>query len=200
MPRFADVAHGTRSTKPVKLSLPGSADPVDVLVRPLNGLELGRVDAMARAYAVGEIKRARAPDDARPIPEPREGDRLYDLGNCAATLLLGCLDAADPTRPFFADVEEILGGLGPEWIVLLYEEQQAFQDECAPRPDKGNGAAFMAVVMGEAALEEGAPGGPFSRLRPTTQQIFFRILAKQHVTSLLHRSPSSSAGDAAGPT
>jgi hypothetical protein len=193
MPRLCDIARGTRATKPVKLPLSGLDDPVDVLVRPLNGLELGAVVARARAYALDEMRKARPNDDSRPLPEPREGDRLFDLGSMAATLLLACLDPEHPERPFFGDMAEILSELDAERIVLLYEEQQLWQDECAPRPRTMNGAAFMALVMGEAALEEEAADGPFAHLPRTLQRISFRILAKQHVSSLLAKSASSSA-------
>lgn len=197
MARFADIARGTRATQPVKLPLPGIADAVDVLVRPLNGLELGSVVARARAYAIEEIKKARSADDARAIPEPKEGDRLYDLGEMAATLLLACLDPAAPERPFFADIDEILGGLDAERIVLLYEEQQLWQDHCAPRPKGMGGDQFMAMVLQEAALEEEAAEGPFSRLRRTSQQISFRTLARLYMHSLQRRSPPSSDAEPA---
>jgi hypothetical protein len=202
MPRFADIARGTRATKTISLPLPGVEQPIAVLVRPLNGLELGRTVAQARAYAIAEIEKARPQGDTRPIPEPKEGDRLFDLGSMVATLLLACLDPASPPGastpgvPFFASADEILSELDVERIVLLYEEQQLFQDECAPRPARMSGEAFIALVVGESALEEDAAEGPFSRLRRTLQGISFRTLARLYVTSQWPRSPGTSTAAA----
>lgn len=195
MSRFADIAKGTHATKTVELPLPGVDKPIRILIRVLNAFETGSIDATARAYAIAELKKARV-DDTGSVPEPKPGDRLYDLGVMGTTCLLACRDPEQPEAPFFASLDEVLGGLDVDRIALLYEEQEAWQDRCAPRPRRLGGEAFMALVVNEAAIEEDAADGPFSDLPRSLQRICFRILARQFVSSLSLKSPSSSVESA----
>lgn len=183
MARFADIAKGTRATKIVELPL-GADEVVKVAVRPMNGLELGRVIAEARAYALAEMKRAR-PDDPRELPEPKEGDRLYDLGHMVATLATACEDPEKPGAPFFESAQEILDALDADRIALLYEEQQSWQDHCSPRLAKMTQDQFIAIVFDMSKEDEGSPDSPFDRLRPALRRSCARTLARLYMGSLM---------------
>ena len=197
MAKFADIARGTRATRTVDLPLDGDAV-AKVLVRPLNGLETGRVVAEARAYAIAEVRKARK-DDSREPPEPKEGERLYDLGYMAATLAVACEDPAAPGTPFFTDAQEILQHLDADRIVLLYEQQQAWQDACAPSPARMDAGAFLAMVVTLAGEDEGSADSPFDRLRPALRRSWARTIASLYANSLTPKSRSGSpSGDAAG--
>lgn len=185
MGRFQEIARGTAATKVVDLPLSGG-EPVKVAVRPLNGAELGRVIGDARAYALAEKRRA-FPDDTRPLPEPKEGDRLYDLGHMAATLLAACEDPDKPGTPFFGSREEILDGLDSDRIVLLYEQQQAWQDHCAPRVDRMNREDFFKLTFDLGQEDEGQPDSPFARLRPSLRLSWARTIARLYMGSLTPR-------------
>lgn len=190
MSRFAEVARGTRATKVVDLPLSGDVT-VKVAIRPMNGLELGRVVASARAYAIAEIRKARK-DDTREPPEPKEGDRLFDLGYMVATLEVACEDPEKPGTSFFGGTAEILEALDADRIALLYEHQQAWQDHCSPRLSKMGSAEFVAMVFGVAGEDESSLDSPFARLRPALRLSWARTLARLYVNSL---TPKSEGGD-----
>lgn len=190
MSRFADIAKGTRALRVVPLPLAEDVT-VEVAVRPLNGAEMGQAQALARAYALAEMEKARG-DSARPLPEPKEGDRLFDLGYMAATLAIACVDPKDSKTPFFAGAEEILSELDPDRIVLLYEEQQAWQDRCAPPARKLGPMGLMGLVAQLAAEEEDAAESPFLRLRPFIRLSFARTLARMLMSFPQLKSPSGS--------
>lgn len=185
MSRFLDITRGTLALKVVDLPLAG-AETVKVAVRPLNGAELGRVISDACAYALTEKRRA-FPDDARPLPEPKEGDRLYDLGHMVSTLVLACEDPEKPGTPFFASKGEILDGLDSDRIALLYEEQQAWQDRCSPRVDRMDREEFFKLVLSLSQEDEGQPDSPFARLRPSLRLSWARTIARLYLGSLAPR-------------
>lgn len=182
--RFAFIAKGTRAVKSVTFPFAGENQTVGV--RPLTGRELGDVLGAGREYAI-----------AHGLKDPKDGDRLYELGQMAHTLALACVDVDVPESPYFTSAEEVLDGLDPDRIVLLYEEQQAWQDECAPRADKMSGTEFMAKVIEVAGWESGPD--PLLLLRPTLRANFTHTLAKQFINSLTLRSSSSSISDDAAP-
>ena len=186
MSRFAEVVRGTRATKVVELPLARDVS-VKVAVRPLNGLEFGRVIAAARAYAIAEVKKARR-DDTREPPEPKEGDRLFDLGYMVSTLDIACEDPEKPGTPFFDGTAEILEALDADRIALLYEQQQAWQDYCSPRLSKMGNAEFAAMVFGVAGEDESSIDSPFALLRPALRLSWARTLARLYVNSLTHKS------------
>lgn len=184
MSRLSDIAKGTRARKVVDLPFPGLDEPVKVAVRPLNGLELA--DVLSRAHAFAEEKGRK---DAKP------GDRLLDLGEMAATLSIAAEDPDKPGVPFFAGVDEVLE-LDAERITLLYEQQQAWQEHCAPRRNRMSGQEYWALLIKAAATEEGGDENPFEGLRRTLLESFALTTARQLFNALRLSSPSSSASEA----
>src|SRR4051812_6340335 len=133
MATFSSILLGTRATTRVLLPLPGVAEPVPVAVRPLSGTEEGAVLERARAYAV-----------AKGVADPKDGDRLYDLGLMVHVLAIACVDVDDPTRPFFdKGAQQVLDNLDADRIALLYEAQQVWQEECSPRKSKMNPGEWL---------------------------------------------------------
>lgn len=183
MGRFSAIAKGTRATRPVVLSY-GGAD-VPLAVRPLTGAEEAEALAEGRAYAVG-----------KGIAAPGPTDRLYEIGYMAATLVLGCVDADDPGAPFFSSAAEVLDNLDTDRIAYLYEQQQAWQDWCSPRPKDMDAGEFIALVLQLAEEGAGADADdPLVTLRPSLRLSFARTLARQYQASLARRSPSGSAAE-----
>jgi hypothetical protein len=183
MGRFSAIAKGTRATRPVVLAY-GGAD-VPLAVRPLNAAEEADALAEGRAYAVG-----------KGIAAPAPTDRLYEIGYMASTLVLGCVDADDPAAPFFASAAEVLDNLDTDRIAYLYEQQQAWQDWCSPRPKDMDAGEFIALVLRLAEEGAGADADdPLVMLRPSLRLSFARTLARQYQASLTRRSPSGSAAE-----
>lgn len=184
MGRFSAIARGTRATRPVVLSY-GGVD-VPLAVRPLTGAEEAEALAEGRAYAVG-----------KGIAAPGPTDRLYEIGYMAATLVLGCVDADDPAAPFFASAAEVLDNLDTDRIAYLYEQQQAWQDWCSPRPKNMDAGEFIALVLRLAEEGAGAEADdPLVTLRPSLRRSFARTLARQYMSRL---TPSGGSGSASEP-
>lgn len=172
--KFSSLLLGTRATKRVELPIGDARHPL--LVRPLTGSEIADVLQRARDFA-----------KARGSTEPKEGDRLYDLGYMVATLVIACADVDNPAAPFFDQGEaQILAALDTDRITLLYEEQQAFQDECAPRPKEMSANQYMQLVL-ECAAKEADAESPFEKLAPGLRRNFVHTLARQHVILLRDR-------------
>jgi hypothetical protein len=182
MSRFAAIARGTRALKRVPFTIWETT--VEVALRPLNAMEEGEAFAGARAYAVG-----------KGVPDPKPGERLYDLGLMVETLARGCVDADAPTAPFFASAVEILEHLDTDRIALLFEQHQAWQDECAPRPKEMGGEEFLALVLRAAEDESNGAESPFSTLQPVLRASSERTLARLYVNLLQHRSRSGLPAD-----
>lgn len=186
MGRFKQIAKGIANVKTISLPFEGKDEAVGV--RMMTGAELGDSLEGARAYAT-----------SHGLKDPKPGDELYDLGLMVHTLFIACVDPTEegPTRtPYFESVDEILAHLDPDRIALLYEEQQAWQDECSPRPSKIGGDDFFTMVLRLAGWESGQPD-PLLRWRPTLRAIFTRTLASQFMSSLTNKSGSSSPSDGA---
>lgn len=177
---FSLLQRGTAALRTVVLPMPSGVD-VSVDVRPLNGMELGSVIARAREYAT-----------ANGVKEPKEGDELYRLGQMAHTLAIACSKPGEPDTLFFDSADEVLAGLDPDRIVLLYEEQQAWQDRCAPRAVSLDGKDVLTIALEVAGWEEGQPD-PLLHLRPSLRPIWARTLASLYFASLSSRSDTSSA-------
>lgn len=172
MAKFKDVAEGQLARRAVEFPLP-SGRLVTVAVVPLFGESEAEILAAARAYA-----------QAHGVPDPKKGDELYEFGIWVHTVVRGVVDPdspADAPQPFFdGGVAQILdprSGLGREWIALLFEAQQAWQDELAPRPKEMGAVEFLQHIM---TIVEAPPRAelPFFRWRRVLQDSFLRTLCK----------------------
>lgn len=185
--KFSQIIRGTRARKTVTIegieTPDGAAIPIDV--RPLNGLEQADTLGKARAFA-----------EARGVKEPRDGEPIYDLGKQVYTLLLACLDHDSPSdkpAPFFASADEVLE-LDRDRRSYLYELQEMWEDECAPRPSAMESKDFLSWCMDVCAANEG-DDGPFVQLRPVLRWSCVRTLAAIHVLSQTHKSASGSPSE-----
>ncbi len=172
MAKFRDVAEGQLARRAVEFPLP-SGRLVTVAVVPLFGESEAEILAAARAYA-----------QAHGVPDPKKGDELYEFGIWVHTVVRGVVDPDSPVdnpQPFFdGGVAQILdprSGLGREWIALLFEAQQAWQDELAPRPKEMGAVEFFQHIM---TIVEAPPRTelPFFRWRRVLQDSFLRTLCK----------------------
>lgn len=189
MAKFSDIAQGAFARRSLTFMLPsGVSCTVDL------GLVLGDAEAAilrdARAFAM-----------ERGVLDPKNGDPLYELGVWVHTIARGVLDPESPPdapRPFFdGGVAQILDertGLGREWISLLFEAQQAWQDELAPRPkEMGAQEYFLSLLQ----IAEAPPKAelPFFRWRRVLQDSFLRtccgMLVGRHLSKLQPTAPSS---------
>ncbi len=188
--RFSQIAKGTRAERPVEIELGGET--LKFAVRPLIASEEGDVAAGARTYA-----------ESKGVKNPTPGDALYDLGLAMHTIALGCVDLespADKRAPYFdGGVAQILDSdvLGRDAIAYVYEIQQRWQDECAPRklamaPDEF--AAAVVVIGGE---DKARSQLFFGQLRPGMQWHFTHFLASLWLNS---PTPRSGSGSDTGPT
>jgi hypothetical protein len=178
MSKFSQIARGTRALKVIDLPLPDGVT-AKCAVRPLLGSEEAAILTAARAYAKD-----------RGVDDPRDGNPIYELGFWVHTLVHGCVDADDAAAPFFdGGVEQILGALDRDRIALMFEQQQAWQDECSPRVTSMTGDEYVAHILKIASSAEDADV-PFDRWRPALLASFLRTTALQLVVALGDRLPS----------
>ena len=86
MAKFRDIALGPLARRAVEFPLP-SGRVVKVDVVPLFGESEAAVLKEARAFA-----------QERGIPDPKDGDELYELGRWIAVIVRGVLDPDSPER------------------------------------------------------------------------------------------------------
>jgi hypothetical protein len=192
MARFAQIVRGTRARKTCTIEGIDGEDgkPAPFDVRPLNGIEGAEVLAKARAFAV-----------ERGVKEPKDGEPIYELGRQVHTLLLGTIDVDSPVdapRPFFASADEVLS-LDRDRRSYMFELQESWEDQCAPRPDRMNVPDFTAWCMSVCTADEG-DDGPFVRLRPVLRWSCVRTLASIHILSQSHKYSPGSDTESDSPT
>ncbi len=186
--KFSSLVLGTRAVHRVLLPLAGVAEPVPVLVRPLSGTEEGDVLQQARAYAIG-----------KGVKDPKDGDRLYDLGLMVNVLAIACMDVDDAGKPFFDQgAPQVLDNLDADRIALLYEAQQLWQEECSPRKSKMTGDGWITKVIECAEAAEGED--PFAFMRPGLRSSFMRITVQAYLALLPLKSSPTSSSEIAGTT
>ena len=170
MAKFRDIALGPLARRAIEFPLP-SGRIVKVDVVPLFGESEAAVLKEARAFA-----------QERGIPDPKDGDELYELGRWIAVIVRGVVDPDSPEdapQPFFdggaAQILDERTGLGREWIALLFEAQQAWQDELAPRPKGMNAGEYLTAILN---IIQAPPRSelPFFRWRRVLQDSFLRML------------------------
>lgn len=204
--RFSEIAKGTRAVKRVKFRLangpapsvePGQAPPddpstVEVGVRVLTGEETATV-----YYRAQEAARAKGVDTW-------DGDReVCRLFLYVHSLVLGCVDPDSPEggepRPFFDSAEQILASpdLGTDNIAFLYEQLEAWQDECSIRPTAVGLDQAVAIILREADRPENAKS-PFDGMRPAMLRSYLRTLAPLLRDLLRDRLLSTSPSDTSG--
>ena len=156
-----------------------------VAIRGLFGENASRVLQGAREYCI-----------ARGLPEPMEGDELYDLGKRIWEVYLGCTDPESPDdKPelYFGSIAEILDdkdGLDTDRIILLSEAQRYFQDSIAPAPKALSVEDFARMVVMHAVAAEDARELPFERLPPATRRNFVRSMALLLLNSPTFKLPT----------
>lgn len=183
MAKFKDVAEGQLARRAVEFPLP-SGRLITVAVVPLFGESEAEILAAARAYA-----------QAHGVPDPKKGDELYEFGIWVHTVVRGVIDPDSPVdnpQPFFdGGVAQILdprSGLGREWIALLFEAQQAWQDELAPRPKEMGAAEFLQHIMTIVEAPQRTEL-PFFRWRRVLQDSFLRLVCKTWFAPPQDKSP-----------
>jgi hypothetical protein len=183
MPRFRDIARGTRGRHPVDLPL-ASGEVTNVAVRALLDDEDEEIDRLAREHA-----------KKLGVEDPKPGNTLYDRAFARFTILLSYSDPESPDEapvPFFSSEEEIRLGLDRDRIAYLFEAQQIWQDRCAPQQLTLTGDEFVAKVVEVATSEDERP---FLRMRPGLRWIFMRTTAAQCMSSLELKSHSGWGSD-----
>lgn len=197
MPTFGQLAKGTRARKTIKLGFgrarinPGTGEweaneggtIVELDVRPTNPIEHTLIVERSRAFAMG-----------KGVPNPKDGDELYEDAKILYTLVIACIDKGSPEKdpkPFFEGGFDQLHGtelLLPDHIGYLYEQQQLWQDECSPRFTNQTPGQFMAAVMATA----GGDSSFFDGARPGMRWDFARTLAAAYLNLMTLKSPTSS--------
>ncbi len=176
MGKFALITKGKRATKPV--TFPFGEGTATCAVRPLSGSEEALVLSRAREFAV-----------SRGVAEPDVGNELYEFGRWVWTVAIACVDADNPDASYFDSAEEVLEHLDRDRIVLLFELQQRWQDDCSPSLKSLSAAEYKASVV-ELALAGEDDELPFDRWAPALRRSWVRTTARLLATSLEPRSVS----------
>ena len=190
MGKFALICAGPKAKKRVTVPLRAEPEPSEIVcfVRPLKGVEDAQVIASAIEFA-----------KSRGVDEPKPGDQLYEFGIWVHTIVLGCLDEEAPHGPYFDSAEQVLEHLDRDRIALLFEHQQTWQDECAPRQRAMSSDAFKQLVL-EIALQGDDAEIPFAKLQPVLLKSFVRTMARLLATSNELKSSSGSDSEKNTPT
>lgn len=188
MAKFRQITQGTRARKPVTLTFGESEVVVDV--RPLVTSEEADALAAARAFAA-----------AKGLPDPKEGQPVYDLAVLAHYAHAACVDhdsPADAPAPFF-DSPEQAASLDRDRLQVLFEAWSAWQEQCSPRRLTLTPEQYAGLVYSLAEGGAGSTDDPFLlKLPRATLVSCMRTMAAQLVASPMLRSPSSSSGSPAG--
>lgn len=186
--KFSQVKRGTRAVKAVKFRLANApiedeTAEVTIGVRVMTGEEQRLVFERAQAAIKGIDKW----DPEHP---------LCKLHQMAETLALACVDIDDKDNLFFKDSDEVLKSpeLGTDNMVLLFEEQDRWQDECSFRDQKLSAEQMISIIVEEAERPENAES-PFSRLRPGLAASCIRFMASMCLASARASSLTSSISD-----
>jgi hypothetical protein len=156
----------------------GSSAP-EVGLKPLNGIETAEVLQRAREFA-----------SSRGVTEPKEDDELYQYGKAVWSILLGCVDPDEPKARFFdGGLDQLLGLLGRDEVLLLSELQEQWQQECSPMVKD-----FSEEQVSEAIDTLAGPAGSafFLSLRPGLRWNLVRSMAALLRSSQPGRSISGS--------
>jgi hypothetical protein len=181
--RYSAIVRGTRETHPYEFAL-ADGTIAKCAFRALLGRELASVLTDAKAFA-----------SARNAPEQSDDNPIYQLGIWVYTLVLGCVDVESADQaPFFDEGADQVLTLDVDRIALLYERQQAWQDDCAPLPKRMSGEEYMRKLLEVAASEEG-DDAPFEKLPRVLLESFARTTAKQLVSLVPHKLDSGSASE-----
>jgi hypothetical protein len=170
--KFSQVAKGTSAEKPSKFRH-GETD-IEILLRPLNAGEEVEIIAKASKSAVKDG-----------VTSPRPGDSIYDAHLMSETLALSCLDPDSPadarTSTFDEGPKQVLQ-LDNDTILLLWEQQRMWQEECSPSVQ-----AKSTKDLFELAKEVAEGDDPFAYVR-LSQRTRWQL---QHFTAaLLVKSPA----------
>lgn len=188
MAKFRQILQGTRARKSVTLTFGETEVVIDV--RPLVANEEADALASARTFAA-----------AKGLPDPKEGQPVYDLAVLAHYAHAACVDHDSPVdapAPFFDSAEQA-ASLDRDRLQILFEAWSAWQEECSPRkmtltPEQYAGLVYMLAEGGTGSTDD-----PFLlRLPRATLVSCMRTMAAQLVASPTLRSPSSSSSSPAG--
>lgn len=197
--KLRNVAKGVRAVKTVTFRLANAPEPrpvelgeepvrdehtIEVGVRVLTGGEYA--EALSKAQADAQQKGVKEWLDTHPLC------RLYEMVH---VLAVACVDTEARDEPFFASAQEILDSpeVGEDNIAYLYALQRAWQDECSPFIKDFTAEQVVALLATEAERpENAAEQSPFSRMRASTLESFFRITARLFQGLLITRLVSTS--------
>lgn len=186
MSRFSQIARGPTQIEEIELTFSGAEQPTKIGVRVIGTDQDDDILKGAREFAI-----------KAGIANPKEGDPIYDVALARETIARGCVDLDDRVSPFFASAEEVRigpdgkGGLDRDRIAYIAAKQRAWQDKCSPSRKSMKANEFIAKVL-EIAGASQDDERPFDSLEPALHKSFTRTLAREYVSSVMHKSPSSS--------
>ncbi len=219
MPRFSDIAKGTRAVKVI--DFPSDNTRCELLA-DLPELAAQRAQDAARAAAQPEQATPEAPPKIglrvltgietaeclhkardfaieRGIADPKAGDPIYDLGLMVHTLAIGCVDvdSAEAARVRFFDggAQQILDHLDQDRIAYLYARHEIWQDECSPQAMKLSVRDAYAHIVKVTVSDD---GGPFGQMRPALAWTLFRFMGARLLSSPELKSAFISAFEQTG--
>lgn len=188
--KFSQIAKGASAERPVKVLTKGKEIPARL--RPLSAME--EADAVASAIAFSRKKNS----------EPKAGQPIYESALAAATVAAATLDDDSPPEkrePFFDGGMDSALDLDTDAIAILFEEQQAFQEETSPSFRAKSTHELFALL--KEVVEKDDPFF-YRRISPATrwslQRITGALLRSARVLKLWDTSPASPDGETTSPT
>jgi hypothetical protein len=212
MPRFSDVAKGTRARKPVAFPIANTrcdllADLPELAAQRARdraawekAAQAGPAPSVAsddqvtvdlRVLTGAEesqvLQKARDYAIERGVESPKDGDPLYEIAKMAETLALGVIDhdssEAEPCPFFDGGAKQLLDEVDGDRIAFLYARWEVWQGECSPRIGTLSGEQFYSQVVKVTVAEDDLP---FSQMAPAMQWVCMRTLG-----ALLLNSPEA---------
>lgn len=215
--KFAQVVQGTKATKVVTfrlLSAPYQPPPPTDQVAPGATVvsdpaeKRCRVRVLSEAEQIEIFRLAEEGAAAKGVKEWKPDHPICRLYQMAHTILVACVDADDPSAPYFDSLEQITSSheLGSDNIALLYEAQDEWQTECTfgNREKKLELGELLHILTKEAERpENSAEATPYDALRPGSRKALVRSTAILLFGLLKGNSDTGSFSDSntkSGPT
>ncbi len=189
MPKFSAIVQGARARKRgVECTMLGGA-PFTLDLRVIQATD----EVRALAYANTKTAETGA--------KVAETDTVWQFFCAVYVLFLSAVvpeSPEDAPEPMFTSPDEILEHLDRDRILLLSEQQRAFQSSATPWASSfSDSKEFVDLVIETAAVEEGGEL-PLGRLPRPKLELFARSMAVMLSASLMGRSPTGSDTAATG--
>ena len=194
--KLSQLPKGVRAVKAVPFRLANAPEPSAEEGAQDPHVHMVGVRVMTGEEIADAYQKAQADAAKRGIKDWLDTHPLCRLHLMAHTLAIACVDADARDEPFFVSADEVMSSphVGGDNIAYLYEQQQAWQDECSIDAKKYTIEEVIGMLALEAARTENERS-PFADMRPSSLKSFMRTTAVLWFSSLTANSLTGTISD-----